>query len=95
MITYTWTIEGFPTIKLPNTKVLTLAPDVRNQFGINLAGRYYSYLLVVSDQTRQSLPTRVNVQISPGLDPAKCVTLSLKDIDVDKIIAYTNLPLLL
>jgi hypothetical protein len=27
VITYTWTIEGFPTVKLPNTKVLTLAPD--------------------------------------------------------------------
>jgi hypothetical protein len=37
----------------------------------------------------------VNVQISPGLDPMKCVTLSLKDINIDKIIAYTNLPLLL
>ena len=30
VITYTWTVEGFPTIKLPNTKILSLAPDMRN-----------------------------------------------------------------
>jgi len=30
VITYTWTLEGFPAIKFANTKVLTLAPDVRN-----------------------------------------------------------------
>jgi hypothetical protein len=63
--------------------------------GINQAGKYYNYLLVVSDQNRTSVPTRVVVQISPGADPLKCVTVSLKDIDVTKIIAYTSFPLLL
>lgn len=34
-INYIWSIEGFPTLTFPNSKILTLAPDQRAQMNIN------------------------------------------------------------
>lgn len=59
--TYIWSIEGFPNVALPNTKLLSLTPDQRNTLGINQMGRYYNYTLVVKVDSRTSYPTKVLV----------------------------------
>ena len=63
--------------------------------GINKPGKYYNFTLVVSDSTRVSPPFKVLLQISPEPDPNDCVTVALKNIDLEKIITYTIWPLIL
>ncbi|CDW89366.1 UNKNOWN [Stylonychia lemnae] len=92
---FVWKIEGYPSVTLPDQRVLTLTPEQRETIGINKAGKYYNFILYIIDSTRASSEAKIRVQITPEPDPLGCYQVSLKDIDLETIMTYTIFPLIL
>ncbi|CDW88880.1 UNKNOWN [Stylonychia lemnae] len=78
--TYQWSLLQQPNTALPQQQRLTIYPSDRSKWGMNSPGSNYTYLLKVSDSTKQSAQIKIIVKIRPITDSNNCVVISVNEI---------------